>query len=203
MPEPRFAEAQEAGALVYRNGLKRAVDVLGALLALILLAPVMTVIAIAIRLSDPGPAIFRQQRIGVGGRHFTIFKFRSMPIGTANVASDKLGEVRLTGIGRLIRRTNLDELPQLFNILKGDMSIVGPRPPVPSQTELIALRRENGSIDCRPGLTGLTQVNGYDGMSVPHKASFDGAYARRVTFLGDVAIILRTFGYLLKPPPTY
>lgn len=188
---------------MYRRVLKRALDVIAALLALMLLSPIMAAIAIAIRLSDPGPAIFRQERIGARGEHFIIYKFRSMPIGTADVASDKLGVVRLTRVGRFIRRTNLDELPQLFNILKGDMSVVGPRPPVPSQLELIALRRESGALACRPGLTGLTQVNGYDGMSVPHKASLDATYARRITFLGDIAIILRTFGYLLKPPPTY
>jgi len=188
---------------MYRGGIKRLLDFLFAFFALILLSPVIAAIALTIRTSDPGPAIFRQQRVGTGGRHFTIFKFRSMPIDTGDIASDLLGEVRLSAVGRFIRRTNLDELPQLFNILRGDMSLVGPRPPIPSQIELISMRRENGALACRPGLTGLAQVNGYDGMSVPHKASFDGDYARRITFLDDLIIILRTFGYVLKPPPTY
>ena len=103
----------------------------------------------------------------------------------------------------MIRRTNLDELPQLFNILKGDMSIVGPRPPIPSQQELTELRKANGAIACRPGLTGLAQVSSFDGMTVPQKAAFDGEYAKRISFVGDITIILRTFVYLLKPPPVY
>lgn len=188
---------------MYARGLKRVLDLVGALLAILLLSPLLLMIALAIRVTDPGPAIFRQQRVGAGGRSFTFYKLRSMPVDTGDIPSDQLAAIHVSAVGRFIRRTNFDELPQLFNILKGDMSFVGPRPPIPLQAELIALRRENGALACRPGLTGLAQVNSYDGMSVGQKAGFDGDYAQRITFLGDFGIVLRTFGYLLKPPPKY
>jgi len=126
-----------------------------------------------------------------------------MPPSTKVVASDKLGEIKITWFGRFIRRLNLDELPQLWNILKGDMSIIGPRPSLVSQKELIGLRRKNGALDCRPGLTGLAQVNSFDGMSFIVKANFDAQYAAKITFLGDLKIFLQTFLYLAKPPPVY
>jgi O-antigen biosynthesis protein WbqP len=188
---------------MYRNGLKRLFDMVVALGALLVLAPVMAVIAIAIRIFDPGPAIFRQRRIGAGGRAFSFYKFRSMPVNTAQVPSDQLGAVQLAPIGRLLRRTNLDELPQLVNVLRGDMSLVGPRPPLPDQSELIELRRRNGALECRPGLTGWAQVNSFDGMSVEQKARFDGIYAGGVSFAKDLVIIARTVIYLFKPPPKY
>jgi O-antigen biosynthesis protein WbqP len=189
--------------LMYAGGLKRVIDVVGAIAALMILSPVLLIFGVLVKLTDPGPVIFRQTRIGVAGRPFTFYKFRSMPVGTGHVPSDQLGEVRLSAVGRLIRRTNIDELPQLFNILKGDMSFVGPRPPLSSQTDLLGLRDANGALRCRPGLTGLAQVSSFDGMSVERKAEFDGQYARQVTLLNDVIIVMRTFGYLLKPPPRY
>lgn len=188
---------------MYMRGPKRVLDLTVAGAALILLSPVMLAIAAAIRLSDPGPVIFRQRRVGAGGAQFDFYKFRSLPVTTGDIPSDRLGEVQLTPVGRLIRRTNLDELPQLWNIIKGDMSLVGPRPPLPVQDELIALRRANGALDLRPGLTGWAQINSFDGMSVPEKAAFDGAYAKEISFAKDLSIIARTFGYLLKPPPKY
>ncbi|HEV2568120.1 sugar transferase [Sphingomonas sp.] len=182
---------------------KRTLDVTLALTGLLLLLPFMAAIAIAIRLADPGPVIFRQLRTGRGGRTFEFYKFRSMPVNTGNVPSDQLAGVKLSPVGRFIRRTNLDELPQLINILRGDMSIVGPRPPIPSQTELIELRRRSGALACRPGLTGWAQVNSFDGMSVAEKATLDAAYATQVSLIRDLSIIARTFSYLLKPPPRY
>lgn len=188
---------------MYPGGLKRLFDVALAAAALLVLSPVLVLIALAIRISDPGPIIFRQQRVGAHGRSFKFYKFRSMPVDTRDVPSDQIGDLRLSWIGRVIRRTNLDELPQLWNVLKGDMSIVGPRPPLAAQTELVARRLENGALACRPGLTGLAQVKSFDGMSVAEKAAFDGDYAARVSFIRDAGIIVRTFGYLLKPPPKY
>lgn len=188
---------------MYRNGVKRALDIGLSLIGGLILSPLLLFVAIAIKLADPGPVIFRQQRIGAGGRPFDFYKFRSMPVGTGDIPSDRLGSVRLSWIGRLIRRTNLDELPQLWNVLRGDMSVVGPRPPIPSQEELIALRRENGALALRPGLTGWAQINSYDGMSVAAKAALDGDYARTLSALKDIGIILRTFLYLLRPPPKY
>lgn len=187
----------------YARGGKRAVDIGCAGLGLLLLSPLLLVIAILILMTDPGSIIFVQERVGRDGRTFRFFKFRSMPVGTRNIAKDQLGQVRLTWFGRLLRRSNLDELPQLFNILRGDMSVVGPRPSLPSQQELIALRRDNGALACRPGLTGWAQVNAYDGMPLTEKARHDGDYAAAISLRQDVRIIVRTFAYLTKPPPIY
>lgn len=190
-------------ASFYQRFGKRLLDLFIVVLATLILLPFMVLIAFLIKIFDPGPIIFKQKRVGRGGNVFDFYKFRSMPVNTGDLPSDKVGQVKLTWIGKLIRRTNLDELPQLFNVLKGDMSIVGPRPPIPAQIELTDLRRENGALLCRPGLTGLAQVSSFDGMSVLEKAAFDGKYAARISFMGDIGIILRTFVYLLKPPPVY
>jgi len=188
---------------MYQQFGKRLLDLFIVFSATLVLLPFLFLIAVLIKLFDPGPIIFEQNRIGRDGEIFSFYKFRSMPVNTGDLPSDKVGQVRLTWVGKIIRRTNLDEFPQLFNILKGDMSIVGPRPPIPSQQELTELRKANGAISCRPGLTGLAQVSSFDGMTVPQKAAFDGEYAKRITFVGDITIILRTFVYLLKPPPVY
>lgn len=188
---------------MYQRFGKRVFDLFIVVSATLALFPFMLLLALLIKLFDPGPVIFKQQRIGKDGATFNFYKFRSMPVNTGDLPSDKVGKVQLTWIGRLIRRTNLDELPQLFNVLKGDMSIVGPRPPIPSQTELTERRRDNGALRCRPGLTGLAQISSFDGMSVAQKAEFDGKYAEHVSFTSDIVIILRTFTYLLKPPPVY
>lgn len=182
---------------------KRLADMLLASAGLLVLAPVMAAIAIAIKVSDPGPVIFRQMRTGAGGKAFAFYKFRSMPEATGDIPSDRLGEIRISPVGRFIRRTNLDELPQLWNVVKGEMSLIGPRPSLPSQTELIDLRRRNGALACRPGLTGWAQVHAYDGMSVARKAEFDGEYARRMSLGVDVLIAVKTCGYFLRPPPKY
>lgn len=189
--------------MIYRAFGKRVFDVFFSLLALVLLSPLLLVVSLLIRVFDPGPVIFRQNRIGRNGETFAFYKFRSMPVNTGDIPSDKIGAVRIGPVGRFIRRTSIDELPQLFNILRGDMSIVGPRPPIASQVELIGLRRSNGALLCRPGLTGLAQISSFDGMTVPQKAEFDGIYARSITLLGDVKIVLGTLTYLLKPPPVY
>jgi len=188
---------------MYRDFGKRLIDVLASAGGILLLSPVLILLALGARISSPGPAIFKQARTGRDGKEFRFYKFRSMPIDTGDVSSDQLGAIEIRRFGKFIRRTNLDELPQLFNVLRGDMSVVGPRPPLPSQEELITLRRENGALTCRPGLTGLAQVNAFDGMSVAEKAAFDGQYANKITLLGDITILLRTITYLLKPPPTY
>lgn len=189
--------------MIYRAFGKRVFDIFFSLLALLLLSPLLVVVALLIKVFDPGPVIFRQNRVGRNGESFVFYKFRSMPVNTGDIPSDKIGAVRIGAVGRFIRRTSIDELPQLLNILKGDMSIVGPRPPITSQTELIGLRRSNGALLCRPGLTGLAQIRSFDGMTVPQKAEFDGMYARSISFLGDIKIVLGTFTYLLKPPPVY
>jgi O-antigen biosynthesis protein WbqP len=186
----------------YPSG-KRLLDLIIVLSACLVLSPIFLITSFFIKVFDPGPIIFRQKRIGRDGQLFDFYKFRSMPVNTGDLPSDQVGKVQLTWIGKLIRRTNIDELPQLFNIFKGDMSIVGPRPPIASQLELIELRKNNGALSLAPGLTGLAQISSFDGMSFAEKAHFDGLYAKDVRFLGDVLIIIRTFLYLFKPPPVY
>lgn len=188
---------------MYRNFGKRLLDIFLSAGALILLSPVMLAVAIAIRREDKGPALFRQVRVGRYGRPFTLMKYRSMPVNTGNVPSAKASTMRITKIGKFIRRTNIDELPQLFNIIKGDMSVVGPRPALANQKELCALREKLGANRCAPGLTGLAQINSYDYMPETQKAAWDAKYCAEVSLLGDLKIILHTFSYLRKPPPVY
>ena len=182
---------------------KRFIDIILSLIALIFLSPIFILIIICIYLFDRGPIFFVQKRIGRRNVIFNLIKFRSMPIGTKNVASDKLSEIKITKIGKILRRTNADELPQLINILRGEMSIVGPRPCLFGQKELIKLRIENKSINCRPGLTGLAQIKSYDNMSYKDKAFYDYQYTNKMSFLFDISIILKTFIYLFSPPPKY
>lgn len=189
--------------MIYRAFFKRILDVGLSAGSLLLLSPVMALVALAVRLEDRGPALFRQDRVGRGGLRFRIFKFRSMAVGVGDLPSAAASILKVTRVGRFIRRTNLDELPQLFNILLGDMSLVGPRPALPSQEALTALRQANGALACRPGLTGLAQVSSYDGMPEEEKAGHDGSYAAEITFTRDFWIILRTFAYLAHRPPTY
>lgn len=200
--KPSRQHLEERFNLYLRFG-KRLFDIFSSVIAAIFLMPLLFFVALLIKVFDPGPIIFRQKRIGRKGNVFEFYKFRSMPINTGDVPSDQVGRIKLTWVGQLIRRTNIDELPQLFNILIGDMSVVGPRPPILSQQELINHRKENGSILCRPGLTGLAQVSSFDGMSVYEKSMLDGQYANSISFKNDLLIIFKTFSYLLKPPPIY
>jgi O-antigen biosynthesis protein WbqP len=188
---------------MYRNFFKRVLDIILSLIALIVLSPIMLCVAIAIYFEDRGKIIFRQRRVGANGTSFEVLKFRSMPENTAEFESAQAHDLRVTAVGRLIRRTNIDELPQLFNVLKGNMSIVGPRPPLTSQVRLCELRQQNGSIYCLPGLTGLAQINGYDGMPDEEKARWDGEYAKSVSLSKDARIVIRTLGYLRRQPPVY
>ena len=189
--------------MIYRNHLKRLVDVLVSIISMFSFLPIMLITALAVRLEDAGPALFRQRRIGRFGEGFGILKFRSMALDVGDLPSASASNLMITHVGRFIRRTNLDELPQLLNILKGDMSLVGPRPALPTQFALTNIRQGNGALECRPGLTGLAQVSAYDGMPDEEKARWDGEYASNITFIGDLKIILRTFTYLARRPPTY
>ncbi|GAB5534169.1 MAG: sugar transferase [Rubricoccaceae bacterium] len=182
---------------------KRLFDVAASTAALVVLSPVLAVTAVAVRVEDRGPALFVSERVGRDGKLFKFLKFRSMPVNTAHVPSNSAGALQITRTGRVIRRTSIDELPQLFSILRGDMSVVGPRPAIPAQETLRQLREENGALACRPGLTGLAQINSYDAMPEDVKAAYDGKYAQHISLLGDLKIILGTFRYLLSPPPAY
>lgn len=182
---------------------KRFFDVFLAVFALSILSPIILFVAVTIYFFDSGPVFFKQERIGKKGKKFLIFKFRSMPVQTKNLPSDQIGTVQLTSLGMFIRKSNLDELPQFFNILRNEMSIVGPRPCMTTQKKLIELRRKNSSWFCKPGLTGLAQVMSFDGMSIEKKAELDKIYAKKISLWNDLKIIFKTFLYLLKTPPTY
>jgi O-antigen biosynthesis protein WbqP len=188
---------------MYKKNFKRIIDITASFIVLLLLSWLLIIIAVIIKLQDRGPILFVQKRVGKNRQEFNILKFRSMPVNTANVSSEQVHLIKITPFGKFIRRTNIDELPQLINILRGDMSLIGPRPSLPTQTELINLRSKNNTYSCRPGLTGLSQVNSYDYMPVEEKARFDGIYAESITFINDVKIVLKTLSYLTKEPPTY
>jgi len=183
--------------------IKRVFDILAVSVLLIVLLPVISIIAVFIKLHDGGPIVFKQVRIGRNGREFLFMKFRSMPMNTPNVVSTNIGVLNITPIGKIIRRTNLDEIPQFINVLKGDMSLIGPRPSLPTQQNLIQMRIENGSIKLRPGLTGWAQVNAYDFMPEDEKANFDGEYYKKFGVMMDLKIILGTVNYFSKKPPVY
>ena len=188
---------------MYRTCIKSVLDVVVASLALLGLSPLMLITALAIRSEDRGPASFRQQRVGRDGTRFRVVKFRSMPTGTKDVPSADAGAATITRVGRVIRRTNIDELPQLINVFRGEMSLVGPRPALPAQETLLTLREASGAMRCKPGLTGLAQIHAYDGMSEEAKAEWDGAYAADISFANDVSIVFKTFRYLVRRPPVY
>ena len=182
---------------------KRFFDIIFSSLSILFFIPLFFVVAILIYIFDNGPVIYKQYRTGKGGDEFLIYKFRSLPVNTKLISSDALPNIKTNLIGRILRRTNIDDLPQMFNILRGDMSFVGPRPPLPSQIELIKLRHQNKSIYCYPGLTGLAQIRGYNGMSVIEKAKLDAIYLKNISFANDLIIIFSTFFYLLRKQPKY
>ena len=182
---------------------KRILDYILSLMGIFILSPIFIFVSFAIFIEDGWPIIFKQKRVGKGGKLFTMYKFRSMVKNAGDVPSSQAIGLPITKVGKIIRRLSLDELPQLVNILKGDMSIVGPRASLKSQVKLYELRQKFRITDLKPGLTGLAQINSYDGMPEEEKALWDKKYAENITFLNDIKIILRTFIYLLKPPPVY
>jgi O-antigen biosynthesis protein WbqP len=173
---------------------KRAIDVASAGAGLLVLAPVAAVVALAVVATSRGPALYWSDRIGRHGNVFRMPKFRTMQVGTPAVATDKLVDARshLTAIGGFLRATSLDEIPQLWSILRGDMSVVGPRPALFNQHELIRRRRELGIDALRPGLTGWAQVNGRDRASEERKIELDAEYLRRASLAFDARIIALT-----------
>lgn len=188
---------------MYLRVIKPMIDIMIAVFSLALLSPILLITAVAILIEDGRPVLFVHERTGKGGKGFQIFKFRSMGKDSEIVESAQATTLPVTRVGAVIRRLNIDELPQLFNVLRQEMSIVGPRPGLPTQTDLHDLRRSNSAIDLLPGITGLAQIKSYDGMTTEAKAAFDGDYAQRVSLMTDFKIVLSTFLYFLKRPPTY
>ncbi|MEO8064303.1 MAG: sugar transferase [Pseudomonadota bacterium] len=189
--------------MVYERSVKRWLDLSLAFVALLLVSPLMLIAALAIALDDGFPVLFRQIRVGRDGRTFNIFKFRSMPVATPSVPSAAARTLSITRVGAFLRRSNIDELPQLFNVFSGEMSLVGPRPGLPSQTTLHDLRRQRGVERLRPGLTGLAQVNAFDRMSEIEKVEWEARYAAHVSLWRDISIMFRTVAYLFRRPPVY
>ncbi|MDB5448985.1 MAG: sugar transferase [Phenylobacterium sp.] len=174
--------------------MKRILDIAGASAGLVLLSPLLAGLAIAVRLDCPGPALHWSRRVGRGNRIFAMPKFRTMRTGAPNVATHLMADPDrwVTPLGRFLRRTSLDELPQLWSVLKGDMSLVGPRPALFNQDDLVALRTEGGVDRLRPGLTGWAQINGRDELPIPDKVKLDCEYLERMSLLFDLRILLAT-----------
>lgn len=180
---------------MYRHFIKRALDFTLSLLALIALSPVFGILALIIKLDSKGPVLFKQRRFGKDKRFFVIYKFRTMYVDTPpDMPTHMLAgaDRHITRVGAFMRRTSLDELPQLINIVKGDMSIVGPRPALWNQDDLIAERDKYSANGVLPGLTGLAQILGRDRLPIPKKAKIDGQYVARMSFAFDAWCILKT-----------
>ena len=189
--------------MVTYNYIKRFFDILFSIFCILFLSPFLLFISILIFYFEGKPIIYKQTRVGLNNKLFTFYKFRSMPKTTKSLPSSEIEKIKISKLGLFIRRLSIDELPQLFNILCGDMSFVGPRPCIDSQKELINLRKLNGSYKLRPGLTGLAQIKSYDFMKVSVKAKLDGIYYKKYNFIYDFYILFSTFAYLFKSPPTY
>ena len=196
VPEGVRNELRLDGKLGYR-AVKRAFDIVSSACGMILLSPVILGTAIAVKVTSPGPVLFRQQRVGRGKRLFDIYKFRTMRTDTPNLPSHMINANDwFTPIGATLRKFSLDELPQLWNIFKGDMSVIGPRPALWSQFNLVAARDEVGANNVRPGLTGWAQINGRDEISIEDKVALDGEYVRRRGIVFDMKCFMGTFSKL-------
>jgi putative colanic acid biosysnthesis UDP-glucose lipid carrier transferase len=211
-PTPAVAAAEPLLIPVATSSAKRLLDVAGALLALILFLPLMLLIALLIRVESGGPAIFRQRRTGHQGRAFTILKFRTMTVAEdcEGVRQATRGDDRVTPVGALLRRLSLDELPQILNVLKGDMSLVGPRPHAIAHDEHYAdlIPSYNDRFRAKPGLTGLAQVNGLRGeifelRGMADRVAADNAYIDAWSLRQDLAILARTLVVIFRDPQAY
>ncbi len=186
---------------MYKNFLKRFFDFLIALIGIIVLIPAWIIFAVLIHIDDPGSIFFKQKRFKKDKEFFYIVKFRTMKMNTPHDMPTHMLEnpdQYITRVGKFLRKTSLDELPQLFNILKGDMSIIGPRPALWNQTDLIEERDKYGANNVRPGLTGWAQINGRDELEIDVKAKFDGDYVEKMGFVFDCKCFLATIFSVLK-----
>ena len=186
---------------IYDRYIKRILDLLLAAAGAVILSPILLLAALAVRLDSPGPVMFRQKRVGKHKTYFEILKFRTMRSDCPKDVPTHLMKDPsrwLTRTGRFLRRTSIDELPQIFNILKGDMSIVGPRPALWNQYDLIEERDKYGANDVTPGLTGWAQVNGRDALDIEEKARLDGEYVKNLGFAMDLKCFLRTITAVIR-----
>ena len=186
---------------MYKGIIKPTFDFCFSLIGVILLAPVWLIISIAIIIDDPGPVFFSQKRVGKGKKFFPILIFRTMKVSTPHdVPTHMLDnpDKYITRIGKILRKTSLDELPQIFNILIGQMSIIGPRPALWNQDDLISERDKYGANDIKPGLTGWAQINGRDELEIPIKAKLDGEYVKNISFAMDLRCFFGTIGKVIR-----
>lgn len=187
--------------MIYKHYMKRFFDIILSALAILVLSWLIIILAIIIKSTSKGPVLFKQKRVGKDKTYFNILKFRTMRIDTPKDVPTHLltdPDQYITTIGRFLRKTSLDELPQLFNILIGDMAIVGPRPALWNQEDLIAERDLYDANAVRPGLTGLAQVSGRDELPIPVKARYDGEYVDNISLMKDMMLIFKTLGSVLK-----
>lgn len=181
--------------------IKRMVDIVLSLIGLIVLSPIFLILIVAIKLDSKGPVLFKQKRVGIHKTHFNILKFRTMRIDTPKDTPTHLlenPEQYITKVGKFLRKSSLDELPQIINIFKGEMSIIGPRPALWNQYDLIAERDKYGVNDIPPGLTGWAQINGRDELPIDVKAKLDGEYVQRMSFWMDVNCFFGTIVSVIK-----
>lgn len=181
--------------------LKRVIDFILALGGIIVLMPLLVILVIAIKVDSRGPVLFKQKRVGIHKTHFNILKFRTMRIDTPKDMPTHMlqnPEQYITRVGKFLRKTSLDELPQIFNILKGEMAVVGPRPALWNQYDLIEERDKYGANDIRPGLTGWAQINGRDELEIPVKAKLDGEYVAKMGPAMDLRCFFGTFLSVLR-----
>ena len=180
--------------------MKRIFDFTVSLLLIILSSPVFLIVALIVLIDSGHPVIFKQYRVGKGNKLFYIYKFRTMRVNTRNASTDDLNEAEqaITKSGRILRKTSLDELPQLFNVLTGKMSFVGPRPLIPEEKEIRRIRKEYNVYSVRPGITGLAQVNGRDMLSDEEKALFDKEYVDKQSIGLDIKILFKTVMVVLR-----
>ncbi len=185
---------------MYKNIIKRFIDIIFSSIGAVVLLPVFIIVSLAIFIDDPGPVFFKQKRVGKNKKLFWLHKFRSMKINTPDIPTHQLAnpEQYITRVGHFIRRTSIDELPQIFDILIGKMSIIGPRPALWNQDDLIAERDKYGANDIMPGLTGWAQINGRDELEIPVKARLDGEYVEKMSFIFDCKCFLGTIKSVLK-----
>ncbi|ELB61712.1 MULTISPECIES: sugar transferase [Enterococcus] len=189
---------------MYKDGLKRGIDFLLSLVGIIVLSPILLILCIAIKIDSKGSVIFKQKRVGKNKSHFYIYKFRTMKVDTPQETPTHLlsnPDFFITRVGKFLRKTSLDELPQLFNILKGDMAVIGPRPALWNQYDLIEERDKYHANDIRPGLTGLAQISGRDELEIDYKARLDGQYTANITpwmdlkcFFGTIISVFKSEG---------
>ena len=189
------------GIFMYNKIIKRLIDIILSALGIIILIPVWVILFAAILIDDPGPIFFKQKRFGISKSFFNIMKFRTMKVDTPHDMPThmlKNPEQYITRTGRLLRKTSLDELPQLFNIFSGKMSFIGPRPALWNQEDLIAERDKYGANDVKPGLTGWAQINGRDELEIDVKAKLDGEYAKKISFAFDCKCFFGTIASVLR-----